>query len=92
MDHFARVSLVENIAKKEPQSFFQCGSFDHLDLQSLKQLHIVFSWFTNMNFKDLRGLIYCWKDLENTFPAVYYMPQKNLNLQPQNKKETFAVV
>ena len=35
-------SLVENIAKKEPQSFSHCGSFDHHGLQSLNNYKILF--------------------------------------------------
>ena len=37
-------ALVENMAKKEPQSF-HCGSFDHHGLQSLSDYVILFSIF-----------------------------------------------
>jgi hypothetical protein len=50
--------------KKEPQSFFHCGSIDHPDLQSLKRLHIISFYHS----------IYHWKGLENTFLAAYYVP------------------
>ena len=35
-------SLVENMVKKEPQSFSHCGSFDHHDLQPLNDCIFVF--------------------------------------------------
>jgi hypothetical protein len=35
-------SLVENMLKKEPWSFFHCGFFDHRDLQSLNEYIFVF--------------------------------------------------
>ena len=38
--------------KKEPQSFFHCGAFDHHDLQSM---HICFFGFMTANLKS-RGM------------------------------------
>ena len=84
--------VVENIAK-EPQSFFYCGSFDHLDLHSLKRLHIV---FFGLPTQILRigggGLIHSLKGRENTFPAVYYMPNKIKNTTAKQKRKQYVVV
>ena len=54
--------------------FFHCGYFDHPDLQSLKQLHIVF-WSTNINFKKLGAFNIPLQRYGNAFPTVYYMPK-----------------
>ena len=52
---FHRCSTSKKHGKKEPQSFSHCGSFDHPDLQSVNDCKSVF-WFTNSNFKNMRGL------------------------------------
>ena len=61
--------------KKESQSFVHCGSFDHPDLHSLNDSNFVFGLQTEV-LGIWEILIYRWKGLENTFPTVYYMPQK----------------
>jgi hypothetical protein len=38
---FDNTTAVENIAKKELQSFAHCGFFDHLDLHSLNDFKFV---------------------------------------------------
>ena len=81
------LSLVGNIAKQELQLFIRCGFFDHPDLQSLKQLHIVFIGLPTDILRTWGLLIYRSKGLGTTFPAVYYTPKKALKSQPQNKKE-----
>jgi hypothetical protein len=37
-------------------------------------------------------LIYRWKDLENTFPTVYYMPQECKITVVKEKEKEYTVV
>ena len=46
MANMRSVSLIENMVKKEPKLFDHCGSFDHLDLQSLNDYKFLFFCFT----------------------------------------------
>jgi hypothetical protein len=87
--HLGRLNLntSRKHCKKEPQSFFHCGSFDHLDLQSLKWLHIVFLGLPTYILWIMGLLKYRWKGLENTFPAVYYMPPLKKNCSCKTKKK-----
>jgi hypothetical protein len=62
--------------KKEPQSFVHCSLFDHPDLHLLNDYNFV-SFGSPTEVLRIWGLLkYRWKGLENTFPTVYYMPQK----------------
>jgi hypothetical protein len=69
--------------KKEPQSFFHCGSFDHPDMQSLKNFRLVFMVGNSIIWGHV---IYRWKGLENTFPMVYYVPPESQNCSHKTKK------
>ena len=57
--------------KKEPQSFSHCGSFDHLDLQSLNNCIFVFLGFMTAILKFWGHIIHCWKDIFKTYLEVY---------------------
>ena len=71
-----QATLVEKNGKNGPRSFVHCSSFDNLDLHSLNNYKFVFFGLPSEVLGIWRGLMYCWKGLENTFPTVYYMPPK----------------
>ena len=70
-------SLVENMAKKEPQSFFHCSSFDHHAKQSLNNCIFV--------FLDLPTDTSCILGLVIYLSTGITRP-KHLILQSQNEK------
>ena len=61
--------------KKEPQSFFHCGSFDHHALRSLNNYKYVFLDLPTDTLGILGLVIYRSKGIEITFWTVYHMPQ-----------------
>ena len=73
--------------KKEPQSFVQCGSFDHPDLHSLNDYNFVFFGLPTEVLGIWGLLIYRWKGIENTFPTVHYMPPKFKNYSRKTQEE-----
>jgi hypothetical protein len=64
------LTLVENMVENNGSR----SSFDHPDLQSLKDSKFVFFGFTAAILRLWRHIIYRWEDIENTFPTVYNLP------------------
>jgi hypothetical protein len=65
--------------------------FDHPNLQSPHDYKFFFFCFTSKILGIWGLVVYRWKGLENTFPMVYYTPQK-FKLQPQAEKEKTCIV
>ena len=78
-------ALVNNIV--------HCSYFDQHAMQSLNDFK--FSLNLPVEIFGIWGLvIYRWKCLENTFPMMYYTPQKFniITLQSQNENEKFVII
>ena len=68
-------------------------SSNNVGYLELKKFSAIFSFGLPTEMFGIWGLvIYHWKALENTFIAVYYMPQNFKRILLQNEKERRVVV